>query len=68
MQEDEADRQEFIRKVCSCQEKLDTFGLIYGPSLINFWYEIDQSNIFHSLIEILNRVSYSFSLYMVERN
>lgn len=47
-------------EVCGVQEKLDTFELIYGPSLINHWYTIDMKDMFNTLIEILNKVNLPF--------
>lgn len=43
-------------EVCNAQEKLDTFELIYGKSLIEHWYTIDLKDMFNTLIEILNNV------------
>ena len=58
-QDEESDRVHYIMEVCSVQEKLDTFELIYGPNLIEHWYNIDMKDMFNTLIEILNKVIYS---------
>lgn len=49
-------------EVCAVQEKLDTFELIYGAALMDYWYNIDMKDMFSTLIEILNAVRYIFSL------
>jgi len=46
-------------QVCDVQEKLATFELIYGSSVIDYWYTIDMNDMFKNLIEILNNVSIS---------
>lgn len=43
-------------EVCNVQEKMDTFELIYGPSVMDHWYTVDLKDMFNSLIEILNNV------------
>lgn len=43
-------------QVCDVQEKLATFELIYGSSLMDHWYSVDMKDMFKNLIEILNHV------------
>lgn len=56
LQDEESDRLYYISEVCNVQEKLDTFELIYGSDLIEYWYSIDMKDMFNTLIEILNKV------------
>lgn len=45
-------------EVCNVQEKLDTFELIYCEDLMQHWYTIDMKDMFNTLIEILNKVTF----------
>lgn len=57
IQDEESDRVQYLMEVCNAQEKLDTFELIFGKSLIDHWYTIDLKDMFNTLIEILNNVT-----------
>lgn len=53
---------QYIMEVCGVQEKLETFELIYGAELMDYWYTIDMKDMFNTLIEILNAVRIFFHL------
>lgn len=55
-QDEESEKLQYIMEVCGVQEKLETFELIYGNELMDYWYTIDMKDMFNTLIEILNAV------------
>ena len=55
-QDEESEKLQYIMEVCGVQEKLETFELIYGTELMDYWYTIDMKDMFNTLIEILNAV------------
>lgn len=63
-QDEESEKLQYIMEVCGVQEKLETFELIYGNELMDYWYTIDMKDMFNTLIEILNAVWPSFHLFL----
>ncbi|EFX79172.1 hypothetical protein DAPPUDRAFT_304960 [Daphnia pulex] len=66
--DEECERVPYILEVCNVQEKLDTFELIYGQNLIQYWYTIDMKDMFNTLIEILNLEEMTSALILWQRH
>ncbi|KAK4002762.1 hypothetical protein OUZ56_004564 [Daphnia magna] len=66
--DEENERLLYIMDVCNVQEKLDTFDLIYGPNLIQYWYTIDMKDMFNTLLEILNMEEMTSALILWQRH